>query len=147
YEPAARECSTRVKQSLREKGIEAQSFNSVLLAEPHEVLNQSGKPYRVYTPYLRRLLHDLDPAKTFPAPSQVAAPKSWPQSAALDSLGFLPPIKWYATMEKTWKPGEAGAQTRLTWFMKNALADYRKARELPALRGTSGLSPHLHFGE
>jgi deoxyribodipyrimidine photo-lyase len=50
-------------------------------------------------------------------------------------------------METTWAPGEAGAQARFTRFMKHALADYRQARDRPAVRGTSGLSPHLHFGE
>jgi deoxyribodipyrimidine photo-lyase len=147
YEPAARERSTQVKQALRKQGVQAESFNSALLAEPHDILNQSGKPYRVYTPYLRRLLHDLDPAKTLAAPSQIAAPKSWPRSASLDSLGLLPRIKWYATMDETWKPGEAGAHARLAWFLKHALSDYGQARERPAERGTSGLSPHLHFGE
>ncbi|HEY1283866.1 MAG TPA: deoxyribodipyrimidine photo-lyase, partial [Steroidobacteraceae bacterium] len=147
YEPAARECGARVKHALRGRGIHAESFNSALLAEPHEILNQSGKPYRVYTPYLRRLLHDLDPPKPLTAPAQIAAPTSWPQSVSLDALALLPDIKWYATMEKTWRPGEAGAHTRLSGFLKNALAAYRQARERPAERGTSGLSPHLHFGE
>jgi deoxyribodipyrimidine photo-lyase len=136
-----------VKQALRALGVHAESFNSALLAEPHEILNQSGQPYRVYTPYLRRLLHDLDPAKPPSAPAQIGAPTSWPESVSLESLGLLPRIKWYTTMEKTWKPGEAGAHTRLARFMKHALADYRQARERPAERGTSGLSPHLHFGE
>jgi len=147
YEPAARECGALAKQTLRGRGIHAESFNSALLAEPHEVLNQSGEPYRVYTPYLRRLLHDLEPAKTLVAPSQIAAPKSWPDSASLESLDLLPRIKWYTLMEKAWSPGEAGAHRRSNGFMKNTLADYRQARERPAVRGTSGLSPHLHFGE
>jgi deoxyribodipyrimidine photo-lyase len=147
YEPAARECSTRVQEALRKQGVHADSFNSALLAEPHEILNQTGKPYRVYTPYLRRLLHELNPPKTLAAPAQIPAPKSWPQSVSLESLDLLPRIKWYATMEKTWTPGEAGARTRLARFMKRALVDYRQARDRPAERGTSGLSPHLHFGE
>jgi deoxyribodipyrimidine photo-lyase len=147
YEPAARESSTDVKQQLRKRGIDAESFNSALLAEPHEVLNQSGEPYRVYTPYMRRVLHDLDPPKPLPAPSRLNAPNSWPDSVTLDALELVPSIAWYKTMERLWEPGEAGAQKRLGWFLKHALADYTSRREQPAERGTSGLSPHLHFGE
>jgi deoxyribodipyrimidine photo-lyase len=147
YEPAARECSTAVKQSLRKRGIEAESFNSTLLVEPQEILNQSGLPYRVYTPYMRRMVHDLDPPAPVPVPSKLSAPKAWPDTLALTDLGLMPDIEWYTTMAKVWEPGEAGAAKRLSWFLKHALADYSEARERPAERGTSGLSPHLHFGE
>ncbi len=147
YEPAARECSAAVKQALRKRGIDAESFNSALLAEPHEILNQSGRPYRLYTPYMRRMLRELDPARPLAAPSSLNAPRSWPRSPRLDDLGLMPSIKWYTTMERTWRPGEAGAHERLGTFLKRALADYAKSRDRPAERGTSSLSPHLHFGE
>jgi deoxyribodipyrimidine photo-lyase len=147
YEPAARACTAEVEQTLRKQNTAFETFNSTLLAEPDDIRNQSGKPYRVYTPYLRRLLRELHPAKPLPAPAKLPAPKSWPKSAPLQSLRLLPKIKWYATMETTWMPGEAGAHARFTRFKKRALTDYRHARDRPAMRGTSGLSPHLHFGE
>jgi deoxyribodipyrimidine photo-lyase len=50
-------------------------------------------------------------------------------------------------MAATWRPGETGAQSRLKRCLAVALKDYRTAREVPAIRGTSALSPHLHFGE
>jgi deoxyribodipyrimidine photo-lyase len=144
YEPAAIEVATRVEARL---GLETRSFNSALLVEPHEILNQSGKPYQVYTPYRRRVLHDVRPPTPLRVPSRIAGPKSWPDSVPLASLDLLPKIPWYATMATTWQPGEAGARARLARFLKHGLAGYRTARDQPALRGTSGLSPHLHFGE
>ena len=147
YEPAAIACSATVEKSLRELGVNAESFNSALLAEPHEILNLSGAPYRVYTPYRRRMLHDLDPAQPLPVPAKLAAPKQWPKSLPLDSLGLLPKIKWYTTMAQVWQPGEAGAHSRLEKFLANGLTSYSTARDRPDQRGTSGLSPHLHFGE
>jgi deoxyribodipyrimidine photo-lyase len=147
YEPAAMECGRSVEQTLGEQGVEALSFNSALLIEPDQILNLSGKPYRVYTPYRRRLLRDLDPPRVLPAPAKLRSPKRWPSSVALDALRLLPKIKWYATMEKTWIPGEAGAHARLDRFLGQGLANYSHARERPGERGTSGLSPHLHFGE
>ena len=45
-----------------------------------------------------------------------------------------------------WTPGEAGARAALDAFAPR-VADYPVARDLPAMPGTSRLSPHLHFGE
>jgi deoxyribodipyrimidine photo-lyase len=144
YEPAAIEVSASIEASL---GLATKSFNSALLAEPQDIMNQSGKPYQVYTPYRRRVLHGVRPPRPLRAPAHIPAPGKWPRSETLASLKLLPKIAWYATMAKTWRPGEAGAQERLARFLKHGLRDYRSARERPAERGTSGLSPHLHFGE
>jgi deoxyribodipyrimidine photo-lyase len=118
-----------------------------LLIEPWDVLNLSGKPYRVYTPYLRRLTHDLDPSAALRAPSKLKTPSKWPPGVSLASLDLLPKIKWYEGLEERWKPGEAGAHTRLESFLEYRLANYKQDRDKPAVDGTSGLSPHLHFGE
>jgi deoxyribodipyrimidine photo-lyase len=147
YEPAARACETQLTHAFQQRGIETQSFNGAVLAEPQEILNQSGQPYRVYTPYMRRLLHDLDPPRPLPAPSKLRAPKSWPRSVALDDLRLMPRIAWYGTMAKVWQPGEAGAHDHLRYFLKHILSGYARSRDRPAQRGTSRLSPHLHFGE
>jgi deoxyribodipyrimidine photo-lyase len=144
YEPAAREAEKRLESTLR---VETKSFNSALLVEPQEILNQSGKPYQVYTPYRRRVLHEVRPPQPLRAPTKIPGPTKWPASVPLASLNLMPSIAWYATMAKTWQPGEAGARARLARFLKKGLADYRTARDRPAQRGTSCLSPHLHFGE
>jgi deoxyribodipyrimidine photo-lyase len=147
YEPAAIECSATVKKAFTPSGTETASFNSALLAEPWDVLNQSGKPYRVYTPYLRRLMHELNPAPAQPAPAKLKAPATWPKGVSLASLDFMPRIKWYAGLGKRWQPGERSAQARLNRFITHSLAKYKQSRDEPAAEATSGLSPHLHFGE
>jgi len=147
YEPAAIACEKGVEAQLSAAGIETCSSNSALLSEPWELLNKSGKPYRVYTPFRRQLLHQLKPAPLLPLPRKLRAPDRWPKSLALDALELLPTINWYATMEQTWQPGERGAQANLNRFVKDAIANYKDGREIPAVRGTSRLSPYLHFGE
>ena len=44
-------------------------------------------------------------------------------------------------------PGEAGASEQLNRFLKEALFEYPTRRDHPDRTGTSGLSPHIHFGE
>jgi deoxyribodipyrimidine photo-lyase len=147
YEPAAIACAAAAEAALGKRGIETRSFNSALLVEPHELLNQSGKPYQVYTPFRQRVLKDVRPPRPLKAPARLLAPKEWPKSASLASLALLPKIKWFTTMEQTWRPGEAGAQARLARFLKKGLEGYRAARDEMGTEGTARLSPHLHFGE
>lgn len=136
----------------RERNLEAtlegaKSFNGSLLVEPWDLLNKSGKPYQVYTPFKRRLQLEVKPAPVLRAPSRLPAPSRWPKGTSLKSLRLMPKIEWYQAMQKFWRPGEAGAQSRLKTFLKMRLDDYPTARERPAVPGTSNLSPHLHFGE
>jgi deoxyribodipyrimidine photo-lyase len=147
YEPAAMQCSQAVEKRLASQDIQTASFNSALLAEPWDVVNLSGKPYRVYTPYMRRLIRDLDPPLPLRAPAKLRAPLTWPASASLGSLDLMPRIKWYEGMAERWRPGEPGAHARLERFISHRLTQYKQQRDRPAMDGTSGLSPHLHFGE
>jgi deoxyribodipyrimidine photo-lyase len=147
YEPAAVARDIEVKSQLRAGSLVAESFNGSLLREPWEIQNGTGHPYRVFTPFKRRVLEDLDPPAPLRAVSRFDAPRTWPESLVLDDLQLLPQIEWYETMARTWKPGEAGAHARLRSFVKKPLADYAQTRDRPDQDGTSALSPHLHFGE
>ena len=147
YEPAAIECDAAVEKTFASRGVQTASFNGTLLAEPWDVLNLSRKPYRVYTPYLRRMVRDFTPLPVRRAPGKLKAPSKWPSTVSLASLDLLPRIKWYAGMAERWRPGEDGAHARLKRFIALGLAEYKQQRDKPAVDGTSGLSPHLHFGE
>jgi deoxyribodipyrimidine photo-lyase len=147
YEPAVLERDRAAKRTLRERGLMAESHNAVLLTEPWEVRNQSGQPFQVFTPFWRHVLRELSPPPPRPARAQLAAPERWPASAPLESLDLQPRIPWYAGMVAEWQPGEAGAARQLDRFLEEAWARYRDGRDLPAVRGTSRLSPHLHHGE
>jgi deoxyribodipyrimidine photo-lyase len=147
YEPAAVARDVEVKAQLRADGMIAESFNGSLLREPWEIQNGSGHPYRVYTPFKRRMLEKLDPSPPARLPAVWPAPSVWPESLALDALGLMPKVDWYSTMATTWAPGEAGAHARLRRFASRKLESYTVTREHPYATGTSSLSPHLHFGE
>jgi deoxyribodipyrimidine photo-lyase len=147
YEPALTSRDTRIKQALKEDGLEAKSFNSALLKEPWEILNQSGRPFQVFTPYWRQVLRDLDPSHPFPQPETLATPVAWPRSDTVEDLGMLPRIPWDAAFPSHWTPGEAGATTALRHFLSSGFEGYDSLRDRPDVAGTSRLSPHLHFGE
>lgn len=50
-------------------------------------------------------------------------------------------------LRDSWKPGEASAQARLRAFLEDGVAGNAGDRDRPDRDGTSGLSPHLRFGE
>ena len=59
----------------------------------------------------------------------------------------MPQIKWYQGMEENWQPGELGAEKELNFFLNESAIQYLSGRDIPSIRATSRLSPHLHFGE
>ncbi len=147
YEPAVIARDTAVKEALRRDGVAVESFNAALLHEPWTIQNQSGKPFRVFTPFWKHCLQQAAPPVPLPAPCKLNAPERWPKGLALAALELEPKINWAAGLKRAWFPGEAAAHAQLKRFLQAAHANYGDQRNRPDLTGTSRLSPHLHFGE
>src|SRR5215213_3485415 len=140
-----------LKKRLTDRGIKAHSFNGRLLHEPWEIPNQAGKPFQVFTPYLRAVM-----ARTIKAP--LPAPRSlqggiWP-ATLLDEAVSLPELSlepsspdWAGGLRREWQRGEQAAQDKLARFLEAGLKGYADDRDRPGRDGTSRLSPHLRFGE
>jgi deoxyribodipyrimidine photo-lyase len=146
YEPSAIARDTLIKTALRERGIEARSFNASLWCEPWQIETKQQRPYGVFTPFWRNLRTRLDAARPLPAPSSLRGVVV-EGSLQLEALRLLPSVRWDVGMHETWRPGEQGARELLDIFLDDAAGDYAQSRDLPARHGTSRLSPHLHFGE
>lgn len=147
YEPDAIALDKSVDAGLRKAGLETATFNAALLFEPHEIVNQQGKPFQVFTAYWRPCCQRPAPPEPEPTPRKLHAPATWPRSRPLDDLALEPRINWTDGMHAAWEPGEAGAQRQFAKFLESSLMDYPTDRDRPDRTGTSRLSPHLHFGE
>jgi deoxyribodipyrimidine photo-lyase len=147
YEPAIIARDQTIKSALRAAGVTTMSYNSALLHEPWTVKTKTGGPFQVFTPYWRQCLSQDDPGEPLPAPERLTAPREWPQSTALDRLPLLPAIDWAAGLRATWTPGSRHAHELLGRFLEESFDGYGTRRDQPGVRGTSRLSPHLHFGE
>jgi deoxyribodipyrimidine photo-lyase len=147
YEPWAIARDTGIKESLKLRGLAADSHNAALIAEPWEIATGAGQPYKVFTPFWRALRSRPAPLTPMAAPNRIPMPERLPESDALDDLALRPRIDWAGGLRDAWTPGEAGAGQRLAGFLDAALADYAGARDRPDLAATSRLSPHLHWGE
>jgi len=145
YDPFSIARDAAIKTALKERGVEAHSFNGALLREPWELATRSGEPFRVFTPFWRSLLQQAVEA---PSPEPKTTCIVSKTGLALEELNLLPRRpNWAEGWEKKWTPGEAGALASLANFTKNKLRNYGIDRDRPDVDGTSRLSPHLRFGE
>lgn len=116
------------------------------LAPPEEVTTGAGTQFKIYGAFWKALATRLPPDEPVAAPSRIDAPTKWPKSDNLDDWGLLPSKPNWSAGFDIWTPGEAGAVRALKDFVAE-VGDYDTARNLPAVEGTSRLSPHLHHGE
>ncbi|TDY00921.1 cryptochrome/photolyase family protein [Thiohalophilus thiocyanatoxydans] len=147
YEPAGLKRDKQLRRQLNENGITFSVYQGNLLREPDTVRNLSGQPYKVFTPFYKCYLREGWDNHVYPAPKQLPGVATRIKSKKIADLDLLPTIGWDSGFNDHWQPGEAGAWKRLSRFLRNDLADYHQARDVPSQQGTSRLSPHLHFGE
>lgn len=146
YEPWWRNAEKALAKALPE-GVSFTCHDGNYLMPPGSVLTGSGTLFKIYTPFWRALSAHMPPPQPRAAPERIAGPAKWPDSDALADWQLLPTRpNWATGFEGEWRPGEAGAAERLQVFATRA-ARYGARRNLPAVEGTSRLSPHLHFGE
>jgi deoxyribodipyrimidine photo-lyase len=136
-----------IAATLRELGINVQALAGDLLATPEAVRTKEGRGLRVFTPFWRRVQAMDAPPNPLPAPTRLRRGPGL-ASETIESLNLEPTRPdWAGGLRETWMPGESAAQKRLTHFLEETLTGYTSNRDRPDRDGTSGLSPHLRFGE
>nr|WP_321490376.1 deoxyribodipyrimidine photo-lyase [uncultured Hyphomonas sp.] len=147
YGAAERETDAAVKSHLKECGVDAQSFNARLLVEPWVLKTGSGGFYKVFTPFWKALRGCYEAPAALSRPKDLAGPEL--DTLAIDELSLHPQSPdWSTGFNAMWQPGEAGAVDRLEAFLDGPIDAYPSERDIPGKEdGTSGLSPHLRFGD
>ncbi|MGY0217291.1 cryptochrome/photolyase family protein [Endozoicomonadaceae bacterium StTr2] len=146
YEPWRIHRDIQLKSSLRDQGVEVESFNGSLLWEPWKVLKKDQTPYRVFTPFYRKgCLAASAPRMPLPAPESLnlVTPD---KKVSFKQLNLLPEIDWHQPMLQHWDISEQGASRQLEQFLESGLQNYKEGRDFPAMKSVSKLSPYLHFG-
>ncbi|MFN3211684.1 MAG: cryptochrome/photolyase family protein [Henriciella sp.] len=147
YEQPGRDIDTEIKSHLKDRGISAESFNGSVLTEPWSQKAGSGGYYKVYSPYWRSVQANYQMPPRIAAPAQLNSPTVRSEELSEWKLHPTRP-DWSKGFNALWTPGEAGAKARLARFLDGGVSVYKDDRNRPDLEdGTSGLSPHLAFGE
>jgi deoxyribodipyrimidine photo-lyase len=131
-----------VAVALGRAGIALHLHHDATLLPPGAVLTRQGQPFKVFTPF-KRALFDLVSDAPLQCLGVPGRREPWPQAVAA-----LPPSPFVANPEIAgwWPAGEQAARDRLMLFINEKIVDYKQRRDMPALDGTSRLSPYLALG-
>jgi deoxyribodipyrimidine photo-lyase len=145
YEFSAVQRDATVAARLAQNDIAIHHYKDQVIFEQSEILNGSGKPYSVFTPYKNAWLKKLDSfyLRSYPTEryfSSLAQGTSL-TLPTLESLGFA-----VGKLNTDAIPtGESGAAQLFDDFTQR-IEQYREARNFPSVKGVSYLSTHLRFG-
>jgi len=146
YEPGAIKRDRAVQQRLAQIGVVVRTFKDHVVFEAEEVRGATGEPLQRYSAYRARWWSKWWAAKppVLPIPSGLCADKSVPASAprpipTVCELGYDQLTPWI-------EPGEQSARRRLIRFVEGPIHRYLDGRNVPAIDGSSKLSPHFRFG-
>ncbi|MGJ8623716.1 MAG: cryptochrome/photolyase family protein [Yoonia sp.] len=147
YDPDSVARDKAVKSALKDDGITVESFKGHVLFEPWTVETKTGGFYKVYTP-MWKSVRDRGVPDALPTPAKIPLPDQWPDTDALEDWKMAAAMQRGADiLESYCTVGENAASHRLGAFIADRVATYQKNRDLPAVKGTSGLSENLTYGE
>jgi deoxyribodipyrimidine photo-lyase len=141
YGPFARARDTAVERTLVAAGTRVETHKDRVVFEAEEIRSRAGRPYSVYGPYRREWWQRYRAAPVAPRAALRLPPP--PANAITENVPVLA-VDHDATQIPT--GGSAAADRRLDAFLSRTIANYAWQRDLPAVDGTSRLSPHLRFG-
>ncbi|MFT6791717.1 MAG: deoxyribodipyrimidine photo-lyase [Cellvibrionaceae bacterium] len=131
-----------VVKTFTEVNIACHHYHGDVIQRPGSLLTQSGKIYKVYSPFARQWRKQVDDQllELLPNPrkqedtgidsDQVA--KLWEESGSFRA--------------DIWPSNTSRITEKLKRFIDNTVKDYKLLRDIPAINGTSALSPYLTCG-
>ena len=146
YEPYAKKRDAEVERRVLARKKEVYTFKDHVFFEKKEVLNGSGEIYKVFTPYKNKWLEIFRSQDEFIPDyhcnlkklSPIKNPKNIIDHDWLHDIAFL-------ETDCVLKGGSKEALKRLEHF-REFIANYKEARDIPALDQTSNLSAYIRFG-
>lgn len=138
YEPFIIKRDQRIKENLS-KSIIVESFNGSLLIDPEHLLNQQGTPYKVFTPFYKRVKEITFDKSDF----KHQLKKTKYKSVHVDDLNLLGRASWHNSIIDFWDLKKPSSKP-LEAF---SIDSYESDRNLLAITGTSKVSPYLSFGQ
>ena len=136
YEPYALKRDSEISRTLEKLDISFKTYKDQVIFEQDQVVKDDGKPYVVYTPFMRKwkaLFSSLKPSLFYDSNSLL---KNCYQNVDLPNVSLA---------EMGFK--ESTIQVPSYNIEDDLIGRYQETRDIPSLKkGTSKLGPHLRFG-
>jgi deoxyribodipyrimidine photo-lyase len=140
YTPFSRRRDAAIAAACRERNVPFIAAGDALINEPEEVAKADGGPYAVFTPFFAAAR-----ARGVRAPVAGSPANFWTGAlageAGPEALERVRPRQNDALFRKGGRAEALAVLERI-----GTLRDYERTRDLPAVEGTTGLSPHIKFG-
>lgn len=142
------EIATQEKIFEKFKNQEVKSFKAKILFEKDEIKNQQGQYFKVFTPFFKEIMKNLNLIDDFLKAPNSANSKHKIQSLKIQELELLPKIQgnWDKKLIKFWEFDYDKIDENISLFLQNKLKDYKENRNRTDLEATSNLSPYFRFG-
>ena len=128
-----------LEKRISESGINLNFTGCDYAVDPGKVRKPDGTPYKVYTPFFKAWS-----AIGWERPYNSPKSPSW--VSVKDAKRFFP--DWDLVKNtKTFEVGTEVAIQKWNKFFKEPINSYNHNRNFPGINGTSGMSPHLRWGE
>lgn len=134
YEPYATSRDKTIGEYLKDKGIGFFNYKDHVIFHKSEILNKSGEPYKVYTPYKNRWLEQLRSLK----------PKEFRSEDLLNNLVSNSTPSLIPLKRMGFRDQKASFPERK--FDTDIIKNYHQTREFPYVEGTSRAGIHLRHG-
>jgi deoxyribodipyrimidine photo-lyase len=148
YEPSALVRDATVTRALNAAGVTVHASLDHVYYGADDIVKDDGDPYTVFTPYRRRWRVRRDEDRRVPFPSAREARKRLLPAADIGVSRAVPAPEDYGHATSPGNPaaGERVAERIFTAFLRDRIEAYETNRNVPAIDGTSALSPHLRAG-
>jgi deoxyribodipyrimidine photo-lyase len=140
YTPFSRRRDEAIEAACREKNAAFVSSGDALLNEPDEISKAGGGPYTVFTPFfVAARARAVRPPRGNTAVNYFAGPVRTDKGTAVYELLLK------RRNDELFRTGGRAEALAILDRMGD-FRDYERTRDLPAVDGTTGLSPHNKFG-
>lgn len=146
YEVNEQALDREVSEVLAKSEVAFEAFHDKCVHAPTTVLNKQGEYFKVFTPFKRAwLLKFQMPMVSKPQP-QAELSKDVLQAVEADLYHADVPFSYPRESSERWHASTTDIVQQLREFARERSDAYQAERDLPAVDGTSQLSPYLAIG-
>lgn len=147
YEWNERRRDDAVDAAMASAGVPVHALTDQVVFAPGEVMTKAASWYTVFSPFKRAWRERYAAGE---GPTSVGMPKKQP-AIEIEADAVPEAVEGFdrgaaAVRPDLWGAGEAHAGERLAKFVDARIDAYKERRDLPAINGTSTLSPYLAAG-